>query len=254
MLKQQADAAGLSAVALQKTVICLVLMFATSIFFDPPSHFVHWVVVAVYTFILFSGYYGASKRLRGWLTLYWVSQFLILILTLVAIVYGLAVLIGEIKYNKNKLTIYPEFKNLNKSQVTNFIILNVLYLFVFLVILALKVRSILLAQKMAKQLQELPYLEDGQAIEYELDAQPQKSDDIETPEQQPTPQYFPQPVFVAAGHYLNNPQQGEPAEVNPQQQQPFIYPYPMMFPSGAQFPVLVDQFGNPITHHPQYQE
>jgi hypothetical protein len=41
--------------------------------------------------------------------------------------------------------------------LTQFIVINVCYLLTFLMILILKVRSIILAQRLIKQLRELPY-------------------------------------------------------------------------------------------------
>jgi hypothetical protein len=84
-----------------------------------------------------------------------------LIFTLIAIIHALFLLIAEIRYNRAHpeapRSSLPEFKNMTKQQLTQFIIINVCYLMTFLMILILKVRSIVLAQRLIKQLSELPY-------------------------------------------------------------------------------------------------
>jgi hypothetical protein len=57
------------------------------------------------------------------------------------------------EHPKEAAEMYPDMKTLSKEQVTRFIIANVLYLISFLIVLAIKVRSILLAQRLTQEIQ-----------------------------------------------------------------------------------------------------
>lgn len=124
-----------------------------------------------------------------------------------------------------------ELKSLSKEQVTRFIIANVLYLISFLIVLAIKVRSILLAQRLCQEIQLAQAMSND---EFELEEGSNGVDnssvyETHTEELKAVEPTVPaQPVFMMAP-----PTSG------------FVPP----FVNGQQFqyiPVYVDQFGNPI--------
>lgn len=240
---------------LKKAVIGLTLIYAVGVFCWPPMHYAHWVAMGAYLLILFGGMNGASKRSRGWLRFYWVSQFFLLILTLAAIIFGLTMLIRQMNWSrthpKEVAEMHPELKNITREQVVRFVIANVLYLLSFLIVLAVKVRSILLAQRLIHELNTAEALELSNEFELE-EAVPSDevypgaapiyetyTEDVVAPvEPTPTPTPMPmagapQPVFYMAPGAAPGMPFMMPQYVNPGQQ--FQY-----------MPVYVDQYGNAI--------
>lgn len=131
---------------------------------------------------------------------------------------------------------HPEMKNITKEQVTRFIIANVLYLLSFLIVLAIKVRSILLAQRLS---QEIQLAEAMDSTEFELEEGSNGTEqttayETRTEEYKPVEPTIPaQPVFMMAPPSAGN----MPFMAVPQ------------FANGQQFqyvPVYVDQYGNPV--------
>eukprot|EP01122_Echinamoeba_exundans_P016304 TRINITY_DN8227_c0_g1_i1.p1 TRINITY_DN8227_c0_g1~~TRINITY_DN8227_c0_g1_i1.p1 ORF type:complete len:302 (+),score=83.85 TRINITY_DN8227_c0_g1_i1:58-963(+) len=238
------DATASTAKSLQRAVFGLTLIFAVSVFFAPPYGWPTWVAFGLYLLILVGGMRGATKRSVCWLRFYWISQFLLLVLTLVSILFGLTILIKQMQWNrehpKEASEMYPEMKNLSKEQVTRFIIANVLYLISFLIVLAIKVRSILLAQRLT---QEIQLAEAMTGDEFELE---EGTNGSETPSIYEThteelktfePTVAAQPVFMMAPPTSagNIPFMAVPQFANGQQ---FQY-----------VPVYVDQYGNPVAIH-----
>jgi hypothetical protein len=268
------ESQAVTASYLQRSVLTLLIVFSISLFFAPPFGMAQWIVASAYLFILFAGIHGAAKRAPRWLAFYWVSQFIILVLTLVAILYGLGVLIGQIRHNRehpeDQTPLYPEFSHYSKSQATQFIVINVLYLLSFLMILAIKVRSILLAQRLVRQMREMPYSDEDLALELQEEGAPlyipediQQETHVPEVEQtqfQQQPTQVQQPMFMMA-----NPQMGYPSPT-PFPQGAFpqgafpqgAFPqgaFPMMPYGQPQFiPMFVDQYGNPIAPTPQPQQ
>jgi len=274
----------LTARALQRCLIALAAVFIVSVVHSPPKHTAHWVLMGSYFAILIGGMIAATKRIRSLLRVYWVAQFLMLVLTLGAIVCGIVFMVQEMRSQPHSVTVSADITVLGgggatvtaedasssttttvdttntDSTTTNtdssmedhggetntktsstgshteiehhqtmaaarnspvFIVLNIIYLFVFLMILTIKVRSILLAQQLLKQMDEMPYMDDSQV---ELEAQQALTTEgseynVEAQYTQPT--MAPQPVY-------------------------FIHA-PAMQPGMTNMPVvLVDQYGNVV--------
>jgi len=280
MSSKTLDAATQTGRILQRCITAILIIFVASVVFAPPKHFVHWIVMGVYSLILVGGLVGATKQIRGLLRVYWISQFIVLVLTLGAIIFGIVVMVQEMKHPQvveiiatsttagdangsstttsstttsgsattttvdgsssadttttTTTTIGGTQSEIDHHQTMTasrgspaFFIINIAYLVVFLLILAIKVRSILLAQKLLKQMDELPYMEDSQ-IELEsqqvLSAGGSEYSVVET-QQYSQPANASQPIYLVQAHYVPNGQ-------------PEMTGMPM---------VLIDQYGNVVT-------
>jgi len=273
-MSKSLDAATLTGRALQRCIVALIAVFVASVILAPPRHFAHWIVMGVYLLILVGGLVGSAKRVRGMLRLYWISQFAMLVLTLGAIIFGIVVMVQEMKQpHVAEVVVTTAVDTSSTSSTTSstatststttsaidgssstdgtsttttiggtqseidhhqtmtasrsspaLIIVNVVYLVVFLLILAIKVRSILLAQKLLKQMDELPYMEDSQ---FELESQqtPGSEYNVVETQQYSQPAIASQPIYLVQAHYVPNGQ-------------PDMTGVPM---------VLVDQYGNVVS-------
>jgi len=278
VMSSTVDAATQTGRILQRCISAILLIFVASVVFAPPKHFVHWIVMGVYSLILVGGLVGATKQIRGLLRVYWISQFIVLVLTLGAIIFGIVVMFQEMKHPQvvEIIATSTTAGDANGSSTTSstttsgsattttvdgssstdtttttttiggtqseidhhqtmtasrgspaFFIINIAYLVVFLLILAIKVRSILLAQKLLKQMDEHPYMEDSQ-IELEsqqvLSAGGSEYSVVET-QQYSQPANASQPIYLVQAHYVPNGQ-------------PEMTGMPM---------VLIDQYGNVVS-------
>jgi hypothetical protein len=140
------------------------------------------------------------------------------------------------EHPKEAAEMYPDMKTLSKEQVTRFIIANVLYLISFLIVLAIKVRSILLAQRLTQEIQ-LAEAMTGDEFELEEGANGSETASIYETHTEELKTFEPtipaQPVFMMAPPTSGN----MPFMAVPQ------------FAHGQQFqyvPVYVDQYGNPV--------
>jgi hypothetical protein len=274
------DAATLTGRALQRCITALLCVFIASVILAPPKHFAHWIVMGVYLLILIGGFIGSTKQARCLLRVYWISQFIMLVLTLGAIIFGIVVMVQEMKHAPHTVEVVAasagdandgttsttstsssssatatisvdgssstdstgtgttttiggtqsEIDHHNTMTTSHgspaFIIVNVVYLVVFLLILAIKVRSILLAQKLLNQMEELPYMDDSQIeLESQQALSPGSEYSVVETQQYSQPTMAAQPVYLVQAHYVPN-------------SQPDMAGVPM---------VLVDQYGNVVT-------
>jgi len=200
--------------------------------------------------ILIVGLVGARRRHTGMLKFYWIIQFIGIILVIVALVAVLIIFLVAYRdlktHNEDKPEVYTftasaptsftsssahkEHKNKKEQVIENalnylsqhkdWVMVGAVVALVWSIIgLCLKVRSIVLAQRLCKQVESLPYCEDVEAAAIQTDSEPEKS------EADAQPMYvIPQPMFAA-----------------PQQQANFEN-----YPGVQLVPIYVDRFGNPI--------
>jgi len=267
------DAQTVTARALIRCIIALTAVFVISVVLSPPKAVAHWVTGGLYLFVLLGGLLGSIKRTRCMLRMYWIAQFIVLLVTLGSIVLGIVLMVqsmktpatliqtstvnsGDSTSSSSTTTVSADTtttvttSNADSTTTTTVggtqseiehhetmmtshsspavIIVNVAYLVVFLMILAIKVRSILLAQKLLKQIDEMPYMDDSQ---FELESQqalnaPGSEYNVVETQQYSQPTAASQPVYFVQAHYLPGAQTDLPTNV------------PM---------VLVDQYGKVVT-------
>jgi len=206
-------------VDLQK--ILLTLFFINLIDLVFIGGFTFWGSLA-YGLVLIAGIRGASRRSRCWLVFYHIVQTVLVVLTAVAIILQSIGLIAIYSQNKEEISSKSkEFFEQSNVSTTSWVLIGIATLLYVVCIFFLKIRSIVLARRMIRQLDELPTLEDGQTITNE--------DTIElTPSQPETPVAPQPPVYVVPSY---QPQQ--PVDAAQFQQ---MYPVPF----------YVDQYGRPI--------
>jgi len=197
------DASTSTAARLQWSLVSLLIMYTAVSILSPiactPAIF--FIVLVVI------GIVGTHKRHSGLLKFYWIVQFISLFVMIVGFIFIL------IMYYQHRAEIV-ELQN--KQFTVNQQLALECFAFAFFVIdLVLKVRSMVLAQRLAKQLQVLPHLEN------ELNNISEESS-VQDPNTQPI-YVIPQPMFAA------------PPQINTT----------TLYPSNL-IPIYVDSYGNPI--------
>jgi len=197
------DAASSTASRLQWTLISLLIIYTVSFLLSPFA----WLPLFCYLVLVVIGIIGTRRRHSGLLKIYWVVQFISLFLMVIGFIFILVMYYQhrtEIQIYKNELTVNQQLA-----------LEGIAFAF-FVIDLVLKVRSIVLAQRLSKQLQILPYVEES-----ELNNISEESE-VQDPNAQPI-YVIPQPMFAA--HQINTA----------------VYP-------GVNnlIPIYVDSYGNPI--------
>jgi len=169
-----------------------------------------WIPVVFYIVLVAIGLIGARKRHTGFLKFYWITQFISLFLMIFAFAFLLFM------YYRHRNEIADLETSNGELTVNQQLALECAVFVLFVINLVLKVRSIVLAQRLSKQLEILPYVDES-----ELNNVSEESE-IQDPNMQPM-YVMPQPMFVA-------PQMNS-----------------AMYPGANNLiPIYVDSFGNPI--------
>lgn len=219
------DAATCTTKRLQCTLLSLLVLHIVGFFFAP----FYWTGSLFVVFVLVLGMVGTSKRHTGLLKCYWVVAAVSLVLSALAFLF----LVGTLSYiaydfhahpdqykvdgegDKSELakqvSSWVQFATEHESQVIMSAVVSLVGMFL---ITCLKLRSIFLARRLCKQIEQLPYSDDPETIAMDSE--------LDKPEEQQPIYVIPQPMFAAPQHQYH-------------------------YPGAHQLvPVYVDNFGNPI--------
>jgi hypothetical protein len=157
--RQRIDAAGYTAVDLQKILITLMFITFLQVLFGGFG----FIGSLLYTGLLFMGFVGASKRKRAHLKFYAIVQSVLVAISVVALLAAVIGLFGySVAHHEQFVSQYNSLLSQTHISSAAFITLVVASTLYQICLWWLQIRSIVLANKMVGQLDELPYLEQDQ--------------------------------------------------------------------------------------------
>jgi len=237
-------------VKLQKILLCLILLNLLSLFFFN-TNYLHNIL---YSLLLLIGICAAKRRSVCGLNFYWVFQMILLILNLVLVIY-LAVVTHSITSSTQTTTTEPKLTKLipaektithhkpanitvevNKESTSSssqvhipniaFVGFSIATLLYFIFLLFLKIKSMVLARKMAVMLRELASLDDDEDVE---DVKQDNTDKKENNGIMSPPLYVSHPeqdknlgAQLSSPFYYVQPQFQQQQQQQPQQQRPIF--------------------------------
>eukprot|EP01124_Arcella_intermedia_P001705 TRINITY_DN1092_c0_g1_i1.p1 TRINITY_DN1092_c0_g1~~TRINITY_DN1092_c0_g1_i1.p1 ORF type:complete len:232 (-),score=43.22 TRINITY_DN1092_c0_g1_i1:43-690(-) len=204
------DAATCTANRLTYTLSAMFVMYVTAFILAP----VFWLPTLFCLLTVFMGLAAARKRNARLLKFYSILQSLILSLTVISAVLAL------VFYYQNKEEVEKWWRANNFLTPRQLYIVEICFFLIFSLDLMLRIRSIVLARILHKQLTVLPYLEEQelQNLAIQTEQQPEAVETVQ-------PVYIlPQPAFAAQQAQMTTP-----------------YALPTNY-----VPIYVDSQGNPI--------
>jgi len=187
------DAASCTAIRLQWTLASLLVMCTIGFIMSPAVPGILFII------LIAIGLVGVRRRHVGLLKFYWTVQILFLVLIVFLFVF--------------LLVLYYSHKG---PDISENLAMEGVFFILFVIVLVLKVRSIVLAQRLCTQLESLPYAEENELANV--------AEESSTQDSNLQPIYvIPQPMFAAPQMNTGYP--------------------------GAQnnlIPIYVDSYGNPI--------